>query len=73
MTRRSKRELEHDLDRLTGESAGDSPSIPPVVHEDPATGQWYPTAEMDTPLPAEVKAAGTPLMLLSSETGGSDR
>jgi len=71
MTRKSRRELERDLDELADGSTVDAPELA-IVHEDPETGEWFRDADHEDPVaPAAVEQAD-PLMILSEtvvETG----
>ena len=61
MTRKSKREIERVLENL-GVPEDEVRGEHAIVHEDPETGEWYPTTDMDgDPLD---KDAVDPLVIL---------
>jgi len=63
MTRKSRRELENDLDELT-DGSGTGPSDLMIVHEDPETGEWFRDAEHEDPVAPAVAEQADPLMIV---------
>lgn len=63
MTRKSKREIERELDELDG---GESSQDHALVWEDEQTGQWYASPDYDTPI-EKTSLGSDPLMIIVRE------
>ena len=71
MTRKSRREIESDLDELAGEADVDASELM-IVHEDPETGEWFHDEDYEDPIDPAVAEQADPLMILSETVVETD-
>jgi hypothetical protein len=66
MTRKSRREIETDVDELTAETTVDAPELA-IVYEDPDTGEWFRGETHEDPIDPAVAEQAAPVMILSTD------